>query len=110
MPGPVYAFRLGVDDDRPVFVNRLFLSGMEARDERELYEKAGGDFWNFVHPDDRQRVAKICSEAASEPNGCASFECRIITTKGSTLLARVLTRGVREPAFSAASRHSRMTE
>ena len=97
MPGPVYAFRLGVDDDRPVFVNRLFLSGMEARDERELYEKAGGDFWNFVHPDDRQRVAKICSEAASEPNGCASFECRIITTKGSTLLERVLTRGVREP-------------
>ncbi len=97
MPGPVFAYYPGEDLTRPVFVNRMYLAKMEARDEDELVAKSGGSFWNYIHPDDRERVARICSQITEDPEGSASFDCRVITVKGNVRLVRVLTRAMAEP-------------
>jgi diguanylate cyclase (GGDEF)-like protein len=97
LPGAVFAFRPGSSDDAPVFVNRTFVSKMEARDERELRAKSKGDFWKFIHPDDRDVVRKACSGKDGSKNGVSSFDCRIITVKGNVRLVRVLSRIEREP-------------
>ena len=103
MPGAVFAFKPGLNGDSPVFVNSTFIYNMEGRDEQELYEKCGGDFWQYIHPDDRARVDRICSQATQEPDASSSFDCRIITCKGNIRLARVLTRSVEAPDGSILS-------
>ncbi len=92
LAGAVIAFRPGKDGDTPVFFNQELISKMEARDEASLLAAAKGDFWNFVHPDDRDRITRICSEAGQRSGGSASFDCRIVSAKGSLRLARVLVR------------------
>ncbi|MGN0908303.1 MAG: GGDEF domain-containing protein, partial [Succinivibrio sp.] len=97
LPGAVIAFKPGKDGDIPVFFNQELISKMEAADEASLMAAAKGDFWNFVHPDDRSRISRICSEVEQGSGGSASFDCRIVTAKGNLRLARVLLRARQLP-------------
>ncbi len=94
LPEAVCAFKPGNGDGAPFLVNSACLRKMEASSERELLEKCGGSLLGIIHPGDRDRARQACARAL-EGGRQESFDCRVLTVRGSVLMVRMLARRVR---------------
>jgi diguanylate cyclase (GGDEF)-like protein/PAS domain S-box-containing protein len=51
--------------------------------QRRVCDYQGQPIWQFVHPDDWERLGDIFSQLAQQPGGAVTFECRLLHADGT---------------------------
>lgn len=84
MPGGFLIYRADSDNDEILYVNRAVLEAFECSSEDEFLELTGCSYMGMVHPDDRDKVARIRKLHMDEiSSSYYSIIHRIITKKGN---------------------------
>ncbi|MCH4032914.1 MAG: EAL domain-containing protein [Lachnospiraceae bacterium] len=94
LPGAVYAFRPG--SGFPFYLNQRCLDMLEADSREDAFTGCEGSFWEYVAPEDRERVQRSYRRLAQNLGSCESFDAALITRKNHRHLVHVVAQSCRD--------------
>ncbi|MGN1022307.1 MAG: diguanylate cyclase domain-containing protein [Lachnospiraceae bacterium] len=94
VPGAVYAFRPG--SGFPFYLNQRCLDMLEADSRDAAFAACQGSFWNYMAPEDRERVQKSYRRLSQNLGSSEAFDVALITCKNHRHLVHIVAQSCRD--------------